>query len=218
MMQLFLLLRTLNERRAASVPGARAAACPEPVVPRQVSARVDVSNDVNEQMTIHIVVPPCLTVTKANSAEFDIKVFVKQTLQSLYDVLLKQPTLSLQKNVCYAVSTNLGEDLKMDLTFKELSVAPKARLIMRFKPMLIMFNINGFLHPETKEPITEPLTVKLRGDTLFGKVMQSMAKYVGEKVDVLCFKFEGKNLNLMKRISLTMLGVTDASEIEIRRK
>jgi Ubiquitin-2 like Rad60 SUMO-like len=207
----------VNERRGAAAPAARAIACPEPVVPRRVSAPVVVNNDVNEQMTIHIVVPPCLTVTKATSAEFDIKVFVKQTLQSLHDVLLKQPTLSLQKNVCYAVSTNLGEDLNMDMTFKELSVAPEARLIMRFKPMLIMFIINGFLHPETKEPITEPLTVKLRGDTLFGKVMQSMAKYVGEKVDVLSFYFEGKYLNGMKGISLTMLGVTDASEIEIRR-
>ena len=207
-----------HDRRAAAEPS-RVAACPNPVAPsRRVSAPAVVNNDVNEQMTIHIVVPACLTVSKATSAEFDIKVFLRQTLQSLHDVLLKQPTLSLQNNVCYALSTNLGEDLDMERTFKEQSVAPEARLIMRFKPMLILFLINGFTHPQTKEPITEPLTVKLRGDTLFGKVMQSMAKYVAEKVDKLSFYFEGKHLDGMKTISLTMLGVTDASEIEIRRR
>ena len=207
-----------HDRRAAAEPS-RVAVCPNPVASsRRVSAPAVVNNDVNEQMTIHIVVPACLTVSKATSAEFDIKVFLRQTLQSLHDVLLKQPTLSLQNNVCYALSTNLGEDLDMERTFKEQSVAPEARLIMRFKPMLILFLINGFMHPQTKEPITEPLTVKLRGDTLFGKVMQSMAKYVAEKVDKLSFYFEGKHLDGMKTISLTMLGVTDASEIEIRRR
>ena len=187
-------------------------------LPRSPQTVSTASKDEVEHMVIHITVPSCLTVSKQSSADFDLTVFKNQTLQSMHDVLLQQPHLCLQKDVCYALSTRMADDLNMDITFRALNVAPNALLIVRLKPMLVSFLLNGFTSTQTKELITEPLTVKLRGNVSFGQTMQSIANYVGLNPDGLKFLLDGVNIGESKHLSLMQLGISAASEIEVVRK
>ena len=187
-------------------------------LPRSPQTVSTASKDEVEHMVIHITVPSCLTVTKQSSADFDLTVFKNQTLQSMHDVLLKQPHLCLQKDVCYALSTRMADDLNMDITFRALNVPPNALLIVRLKPMLVSFLLNGFISIQTKELITEPLTVKLRGNVSFGQTMQSIAKYVGLNPEGLKFLLDGVNIGESKHLSLMQLGISAASEVEVVRK
>ena len=188
------------------------------VLPKSPQAVPAASKDEVEHMVIHITVPSCLTLKKQSAADFDLTVFKNQTLQSMHDVLLQQPHLCLQKDVCYALSTRMGEDLNMDMTFKVLNVVPNALLIVRLKPMLVSFVLHGFTNTQTKELITEPLTVKLRGNVSFGQTMQSIAKYVGLNPDGLSFFLDGISIGESKHLSLMQLGISAASEIEVTRK
>jgi nucleoside 2-deoxyribosyltransferase len=187
-------------------------------LPRSPEAVPAASKEEVEHVVIHITVPSCLTVKKQSSADFDLTVFKNQTLQSMHDVLVQQPHLCLQKDVCYALSTCMGDDLNMDLTFKALNVVANSLLIVRLKPMLVSFLLNGFTSAQTKELITEPLTVKLRGNVVFGQTMQSIAKYVGMHPDGLNFFLDGISISDSKHLSLMQLGVTAGSEIEVLRK
>ena len=187
-------------------------------LPRSPQAVPAGSKEEVEHVVIHITVPSCLTVKKQSSADFDLTLFKNQTLQSMHDVLVQQPHLCLQKDVCYALSTCMGDDLNMDLTFKALNVVANSLLIVRLKPMLVSFLLNGFTSAQTKELITEPLTVKLRGNVVFGQTMQSIAKHVGQHPDGLNFFLDGISISDSKHLSLMQLGVTAASEIEVLRK
>ena len=169
-----------------------------------------------ESIIINIFVPSTLAVDGSCPVEFDVTVFKSHTLQSLHDVLMKQKNLKLGSNVSYVLSTKLNDDLDLSKTFNDFGMMKDSTLVVRFKPVSIMFRLDGITNVKTNCLIVEPVTVKLRLDTVFSKTANSMASHVGVTSDKLDFFFNGNNLESSKEFTLIQIGITNASEIIVK--
>ena len=74
----------------------------------------------------------------------------------------------------------MNDDLDVLKTFNDFGLIKDSTLVVRFKLILVMFLLEGFTNIETNTLITEPLSVTLRLDTIFGKATNNMALHVGK--------------------------------------
>ena len=185
--------------------------------PKQITTNI-LKEESTESVVIHIFVPSTLTTSSTCPIEFDVTVFKSHTLQSLHDVLMKQKNLKLSSNVSYALSTGMNNDLDLSMTFNDFAITKDPVLVVRFKPVSIMFRLDGITNFNTNCLVVEPVTVKLRLDTIFDKTANSMASHVGMTSDKLDYFFNGENLESSKSLTLIQIGITNASEIIVKMK
>ena len=185
--------------------------------PKSVSINLEKAV-VNERVVVHIFVQPSLTSTGTYPVEFDVTVFKNETLQSLHDDLSKKKNLNFKESASYVVSTKMNDDLDVLKTFNDFGLIKDSTLVVRFKLILVMFLLEGFTNIETNTLITEPLSVTLRLDTIFGKATNNMALHVGKTSDTLDYFFDGKNLETSKGLTLLQIGISNAPVIIVKLK
>ena len=169
---------------------------------------------IEERIKINIIVPPQYTTT-SGKCEFDFTVFVSQTLRSLHDILSKQSSVRLPDDVCYAFNPAGRDDLNLDKTFQEQKVLANSTLTLRSSPITITITFEQPMSTSNAASEFEPMTVKLRLEGQFGKLVLNIAKSVGKRENELQFFYDGRKLTDAKKLTLHQLGIKDDSVISV---
>lgn len=188
------------------------ASMPARTVPVAVIAKPE--NAVEERVKINIIVPPQYTTT-SGKCEFDFTVFVSQTLRSLHDILSKQSSVRFPDDVCYTFDPAGRDDLNLDLSFKQQKVITDSTLTLRSSPITITITFEQPMSTSSTSSDFENMTVKLRLEGFFGKLVLNIAKSVGKRENELQFFYDGRKLTDAKKLTLHQLGIKDDSVISV---